>query len=114
MVIDPKEIDNIQKLAIKIVLPPLLFSFINTLYFSHPFIYIYINKIPQKQYKIWKREDFELGTLLGEGPCSWIYSAREKQTKFIVALKFIDKKVIVKNGLKKQLVQEVENQKQIK
>ncbi|KAI8883502.1 auroralike protein kinase putative [Backusella circina FSU 941] len=76
--------------------------------------FLLFTNIPNQIVKSWKIEDFELGIQLGEGPFSWIYSAREKESGFIVALKFLDKREIEKNNLEAQLLQEVENQKQMK
>jgi serine/threonine protein kinase len=37
-------------------------------------------------------EDFEIGNLLGRGRFGYVYCGREKQTRFVVALKVIKKK----------------------
>jgi serine/threonine protein kinase len=35
----------------------------------------------------WTIEDFEIGNLLGRGRFGYVYCGREKQTRFVVALK---------------------------
>lgn len=37
--------------------------------------------------KVWTLQDFEIGRPLGKGKFGSVYLAREKQSKFIVALK---------------------------
>ena len=37
----------------------------------------------------WTIEDFEIGNLLGRGRFGYVYCGREKQTRFVVALKVI-------------------------
>lgn len=39
----------------------------------------------------WTIDDFELGKPLGRGKFGQVYLAREKKSKFIVALKILDK-----------------------
>jgi serine/threonine protein kinase len=39
----------------------------------------------------WTIEDFEIGNLLGRGRFGYVYCGREKQTRFVVALKVINK-----------------------
>lgn len=45
-----------------------------------------IPEVPQ-----WKLEDFELGKALGKGKFGNVFLAREKKSKFIVALKVLSK-----------------------
>ena len=47
--------------------------------------------------KEWSIEDFEIGNPLGRGKFGHVYLAREKRSKFIVALKVLIKKHLVKN-----------------
>ncbi len=42
--------------------------------------------------KQWTIEDFELGKLLGRGKFGRVFLAREKQSKYIVAIKVLYKK----------------------
>ena len=54
------------------------------------------NNAQQPQRKInlkeWSSADFEIGKPLGRGKCGHVYLAREKRSKFIVALKVLYKK----------------------
>lgn len=49
------------------------------------------------QPKEWSIDDFEIGKPLGRGKFGHVYLAREKRSKFIVALKVLIKKQLVKN-----------------
>jgi len=60
--------------------------------------------------KLWTREDFEIGKPLGKGKFGRVYLAREKKTKFIVALKTLSIKQLVKYGVEHQLRREIEIQ----
>ncbi|CAI2373301.1 unnamed protein product [Moneuplotes crassus] len=55
-------------------------------------------------------KDFELGQQLGKGRFGDVYLAREKKTKFIVALKILDKKKIRECHIEHQIKREIENQ----
>ncbi len=59
-------------------------------------------------------EDFEIGKKLGRGKFGNVYVAREKKTKFIVALKVIFKKQLRKNKVEHQLRREIEIQSQLR
>ena len=61
-----------------------------------------------KEPKKWSLKDFEIGKPLGEGKFGKVFLAREKNTKFVVALKMLNKKQLVDNGLEHQLRREVE------
>jgi len=56
----------------------------------------------------WSIEDFEIGKPMGRGKFGHVYLAREKGTKFIVALKVLIKKQLVKNKVENQLRREIE------
>ena len=49
--------------------------------------------------KKWKIEDFEIGKPLGRGKFGHVYLAREKKSKFIVALKVLYKKQLLKSNV---------------
>lgn len=51
-----------------------------------------IPEVPQ-----WTIDDFELGKALGKGKFGNVFLAREKKSKFIVALKVLNKKQLVKS-----------------
>ena len=54
--------------------------------------------------------DFEIGKPLGRGKFGTVYLAREKRSKFIVALKCLQKSQLVKSGCEHQLRREIEIQ----
>ncbi|XP_044258158.1 aurora kinase C-like [Tribolium madens] len=62
----------------------------------------------------WSLNDFELGRRLGRGKFGRVFIAREKKTGFIVALKTLMKKEIVKSGVEKQILREIEIQSHLK
>ena len=60
--------------------------------------------------KQWVPNDFEIGKTLGRGKFGAVYLAREKSTKYIVALKFLKKSHLLKAGCEYQLCREIEIQ----
>jgi aurora kinase len=58
----------------------------------------------------WTLDDFEIGKPMGAGKFGKVYLARERRTHFIVALKVLDKKQLLKENLMHQLRREVEIQ----
>ncbi|XP_055586918.1 aurora kinase B-like [Uranotaenia lowii] len=62
----------------------------------------------------WSKDDFELGCALGRGKFGRVYLAREKHTKFMVAMKVMFKSELVKGRVEKQLLREVEIQSRLK
>ena len=68
----------------------------------------------QKTKRIWTLNDFEIGKHLGSGKFGKVYLAREKQTHFIVVLKFIKKKQLIECKLEKQLRREIDIQSHLK
>lgn len=61
-----------------------------------------------------KLEDFEVGRPLGKGKFGNVYLARERQTKYIVALKVLSKKQLVRHNVQHQLRREIEIQSHLK
>ena len=53
-------------------------------------------KFSEKQ---WKIDDFEIGKPLGRGKFGHVYLAREKKSKFIVALKILYKSQLKKSNV---------------
>jgi serine/threonine protein kinase len=49
--------------------------------------------------KEWTIDDFEIGKPLGRGKFGHVYLAREKKSKFIVALKVLYKKQLLKSNV---------------
>lgn len=64
-----------------------------------------INKFEPKG---WSIEDFEIGKPMGRGKFGHVYLAREKRSKFIVALKVLIKRQLIKNKVENQLRREIE------
>ena len=71
------------------------------------------NKEPLQQIKRfnakqWSIDDFEIGKPMGRGKFGHVYLAREKRSKFIVALKVLYKKQLIKSKVEHQLRREIE------
>ncbi|KAG1672324.1 Aurora kinase A [Nymphon striatum] len=64
--------------------------------------------------KKWKLEDFDIGRPLGKGKFGNVYLAREKTTKFIVALKVLFKSQLQKANVEHQLRREIEIQSHLR
>lgn len=64
--------------------------------------------------KTWSLDDFEIGRKLGKGRFGNVYVAREKRTKFIVALKVIFKEQLEQNKVEHQLRREIEIQSHLR
>lgn len=62
----------------------------------------------------WSLDDFEIGRPLGKGKFGNVYLAREKQSKFILALKVLFKAQLEKAGVEHQLRREVEIQSHLR
>ena len=69
------------------------------------------NKLPPRQ---WSLKDFEIGKPLGRGKFGDVYLAREKKSKYIVAIKAIKKKQLLKAGVEHQLRREIEIQSHLR
>eukprot|EP00966_Prymnesium_polylepis_P092515 2141506-Prymnesium_polylepis.1 len=66
------------------------------------------------QAQAWCLEDFDVGKPLGRGKFGNVYTAREKRSQKIVALKVIFKKQVDRHGVLKQLREEVEIQSRLR
>eukprot|EP00164_Ancoracysta_twista_P012469 GFYU01019558.1.p1 GENE.GFYU01019558.1~~GFYU01019558.1.p1 ORF type:complete len:365 (-),score=139.35 GFYU01019558.1:87-1181(-) len=62
----------------------------------------------------WKLTDFDIGRPLGKGKFGNVYLAREKQSKYIVALKVLFKTQLQKGGVEHQLRREIEIQSHLR
>ncbi len=62
----------------------------------------------------WKIDDFDIGRSLGRGKFGYVYLAREKKTKYIVALKVLFKSQLSKSGVEHQLRREIEIQSHLR
>lgn len=60
--------------------------------------------------KRWRLDDFEIGRPLGQGKFGSVYLAREKRTKYVVALKCLEKSQLLNANLEHQLRREIEIQ----
>jgi len=67
-----------------------------------------------KQGKHWELNDFEIGKPLGKGKFGSVYLAREKTTKYIVAIKVLKKSQLLKSGVEHQLRREIEIQSHLR
>lgn len=59
---------------------------------------------------IFTREDFDVGKRLGAGKFGTAYVARERRSKFIFALKVLEKRQLIKHQVEHQLQREIEIQ----
>ena len=64
--------------------------------------------------KEWQLSDFDIGKPLGRGKFGNVYLAREKKSKYIVALKVLFKSQLQKAGVEHQLRREIEIQSQMR
>jgi serine/threonine protein kinase len=62
----------------------------------------------------WSLKDFEIGKPLGRGKFGSVYLAREKRTKYIVAIKVLQKSQLLKAGVEHQLRREIEIQSHLR
>jgi serine/threonine protein kinase len=63
---------------------------------------------------MWSLDDFEIGRPLGRGKFGRVYLARERLSKYPVALKMIFKNELVKHKMEQQLIREIEIQSHLK
>jgi aurora kinase, other len=64
--------------------------------------------------KQWTLNDFEVGKPLGRGKFGTVYLAREKTSKYIVAIKVLHKSQLLKAGVEHQLRREIEIQSHLR
>lgn len=62
----------------------------------------------------WSLSSFDIGTPLGRGKFGNVYLAREKTTRYVVALKVLFKKQIVQNAVEHQVRREIEIQSHLR
>lgn len=67
-----------------------------------------------KKVRQWSLKDFEIGRPLGRGKFGDVYLARERKSKFIVAIKVIKKSQLLKAGVEHQLRREIEIQSNLR
>ncbi|NWI56786.1 AURKA kinase, partial [Calyptomena viridis] len=71
-------------------------------------------KTEETKKRQWALDDFEIGRPLGKGKFGNVYLAREKQSKFILALKVLFKTQLEEAGVEHQLRREVEIQSHLR
>lgn len=64
--------------------------------------------------KKWTLSDFEIGKPLGKGHFGDVYLARERKSKYIVAIKAMKKSQLLKEGMEQQLRREIEIQSHLR
>lgn len=64
--------------------------------------------------KVWSLVNFDIGRPLGRGKFGNVYLAREKDTKFVIALKVLFKKQIASQGIEHQVRREIEIQSHLR
>ena len=62
----------------------------------------------------WSLKDFEIGKPLGRGKFGSVYLAREKKSKYIVAIKVLQKSQLLKSAVEHQLRREIEIQSHLR
>jgi|EP00624_Nannochloropsis_granulata_P006541 serine/threonine protein kinase len=66
--------------------------------------------LPPTPLRGWCLHDFEIGRPLGKGKFGTVYLARERRSKYVVALKVLRKTQLLKGGVEHQLRREIEIQ----
>lgn len=69
---------------------------------------------PKTAKSCWTLDDFEIGKPLGKGKFGNVYLAREKKSKYIVALKVLFKSQLAKSNVEHQLRREIEIQSHLR
>jgi len=70
--------------------------------------------VAEEEKKRWTLGDFDIGKPLGKGKFGNVYLAREKKSKYIVALKVLFKSQLQKANVEHQLRREIENQSHLR
>lgn len=71
-------------------------------------------EIKEEKGKKWSLVNFDIGRPLGRGKFGNVYLAREKETKFVIALKVLFKKQIALQGIEHQVRREIEIQSHLR
>lgn len=72
------------------------------------------NEAAKKKSGAWELSNFDIGRPLGRGKFGNVYLAREKDTKFVVALKVLFKKQIQRDNVEHQVRREIEIQSHLR
>ena len=78
------------------------------------YVSIFMSHLLHCRAKRWTLKDFEIGKPLGRGKFGDVYLARERKSKFVVAIKVIKKKQLLKAGVEHQLRREIEIQSHLR
>lgn len=73
-----------------------------------------LNTADQNTKSSWKLSNFDIGRPLGRGKFGNVYLAREKETKFVIALKVMFKEQIHSNSVEHQVRREIEIQSHLR
>lgn len=68
----------------------------------------------REEKKSWSLVNFDIGRPLGRGKFGNVYLAREKETKFVIALKVLFKKQVATQGIEHQVRREIEIQSHLR
>lgn len=68
----------------------------------------------QSGVKTWNLNNFDIGRMLGKGKFGNVYLAREKESKFVVALKVLFKKQVFADNVEHQVRREIEIQSHLR
>jgi aurora kinase A len=72
------------------------------------------NELQQQSKRSWSLINFDIGRPLGRGKFGNVYLAREKETKFVIALKVLFKKQVAEQGIEHQVRREIEIQSHLR
>lgn len=70
--------------------------------------------VSNKEKKSWTLSNFDIGKPLGRGKFGNVYLAREKETKYVIALKVLFKKEVHAQGIEHQVRREIEIQSHLR
>jgi aurora kinase A len=73
-----------------------------------------LNNLNRGNKKAWSLVNFDIGRPLGKGKFGNVYLAREKETKFVIALKVLFKQQIASQGIEHQVRREIEIQSHLR
>lgn len=106
----PAKNDSENSSASRYVLLVWLITYLPVIFL--PYLLSLFSLLPHS--KRWSLENFDIGRPLGKGKFGNVYLARERQSKFILALKVLFKKQLEKAGVEHQLRREVEIQSHLR
>lgn len=78
------------------------------------FLIFLVTEIKKDSKKVWSLSNFDIGRPLGRGKFGNVYLAREKESKFVVALKVLFKQQIHESNVEHQVRREIEIQSHLR